>query len=144
MKRWLLLLLIVGCLVGQSPKKEEIPSCGFPSTTPCHCQTRTEKIQQAATELCRTGDWRNYYKTQSECFVDKMLNRYSRCRIAESWVDDFDQETGEAEVVDGHMTTKSSMGSMCSMACKKHDCKCGSDTAEPICHFGHTAKDHEK
>lgn len=143
MKHWLLLLCLVGGLVGQSPKRVEIPSCGFPSKTECHCISRTEKIQLAATELCRTGDWRNYYKTQSECFADRILNRYSHCNIAETWVEEYDEPNGITQQ-DGHSVTSSTMGTMCSMACLKHDCKCAQDTATPVCHFGHTARDHEK
>jgi hypothetical protein len=136
--KYALLGLLAFALLAQSPK-QKIESCGLGAKPACHCITRTSAIQLKAAEVCNGPHWRDDYKTQVECFRAK-LSGLDHCSIAETWREDYDQESGTEER-DGHTVTASNMGPMCSMACKKHDCKCDADGA--TCHFGHTIADHK-
>ena len=135
--RFALLAVVTLALAAQSPKGEKIESCGLGSKHNCHCIERTDRIQNRAAELCNSGDWRNYYKTQAECIREKLYHM-DHCSIAETWTE-YDEESGTAEERDGHYVTASTMGPMCQMACKKHDCKCQDG---PTCHYGHDISEH--
>jgi hypothetical protein len=136
--RTLAVALISLALSAQSPKAK-IESCGGGSKPACHCLQRTDKIQVQAAEVCNGPHWRDFYKTQVECFHAK-LSGLDHCSIAESW-SRYDEDSGVAEEQDGRIVSASTMGPMCSMACKKHDCKCDADG--PTCHYGHNASDHK-
>lgn len=138
MKRALLFVIACAALFAQKPKPDAIESCGLGSGHHCHCKERTDNIQTAALAFCNAPGWRDHYKTQEECYRER-LHGLDHCSIAERSTD-YDQYAGDAELQDGHLIAKSSMGAMCSMACKKHDCKCDDG---PTCHFGHTAADHK-
>ena len=91
---------------------------------------RVDKIQAAASASCWDGTWKGRYKDQGDCISKTYI---SRCSVAENMTatEEYDIEAGQP-----------SMGPMCSRACQKHDCKCGTDsTPEPVCHFSHKASD---
>lgn len=135
--KYALLGLLASALLAQSPK-QKIESCGLGAKPACHCITRTSAIQLKAAEVCNGPHWRDYYKTQVECFRAK-LSGMDHCSIAESWTE-YDANP-RGSIVAGDEPAGSDMGPMCSMACKKHDCKCDTDGA--TCHFGHSASEHK-
>ena len=102
---------------------------------------RVDKIQAAAMAICNAPNWREFYKTKGECYADRYVDR---CSVAEAMSSyDTYEKGGTARTDDGHEYAMSDMGPMCSKACLKHDCKCGTDsTPTPVCHFGHDPSEH--
>lgn len=143
MKTFFRILILVGLLLacfGLFNKyllgaDDPIPFCGFPSKIACHCTTRVEKIQTKAAAVCNGPDWKNSFKSIADCF-QATLQHLQQCDIAELWISAYDGEDYEGQ------SGESEMGPMCSMACKKHDCKCAHNQIDQVCHFGHTAADH--
>jgi hypothetical protein len=62
------------------------------------------------------------------------------CALAET-IHSLDGEGMHWDDATQEYTGKSQMGVLCSMACKKHDCKCNDG---PTCHFGHGASEHDQ
>ena len=133
MKRYVLALSLMAALFAQKPK-DSVAACHRSGDHPCHCMERTNKIQNAAAEMCNSDKWKEHYKSVSECYADKLANM-DHCSIAERWTD-YDAESGSSEQIDGREVAASTMGPMCSMACARHHCMCDGDG--PMCHFGET------
>ena len=133
MKRLVLALPLIAVLFAQKPK-DPVPECHMNGAHPCHCMERTNKIQNAATAVCNSGDWRSSYKTIADCYADKLAHM-DHCSVAEAWTL-YDEPSGDTEIVDGRDMPLSKMGPVCSGSCTRHHCLCDGDG--PMCHFSET------
>jgi hypothetical protein len=130
------LVIFGGALLLAQQSASKIEFCGLGSKHECNCVRRVQAIRQARIESCRNGALeRGEDPDKAECFKDLA----SHCSLAESRQSEdgedlaWNQEKGEFE-------GSSKMGTLCTMACKKHDCSCDDG---PQCHFGHSAEDHQ-
>ena len=128
---------VIGISAISLSAQTKIESCGL-SGHECHCVERTDAIHSKIVARCNTQASRDYYKDRDVCLREK-LKTASHCDIAERW-SEWDEEADQAYDDEGRLTTASKMGRMCTMACKKHDCKCNDG---PTCHFGHDASEHK-
>ncbi len=78
-----------------------------------------------------------YLKTCSSAASENEMNECvakipGHCSLVERY--DAADDTGDSE-------RDAAMSERCTMACKKHDCKCDDG---PACHIAHSASDHEE
>jgi hypothetical protein len=122
-----IILLIFCCLaLAAQQAKEKIEYCGTGSSHECHCVRRTQAMQDEYLKACRVNSTSE--KEMNEC----MAKIPGHCSLVERY-DAVDDEDGSQ--------ADSAMSERCTMACKKHDCKCDDG---PACHIAHSASDHEE
>jgi hypothetical protein len=123
--RLILLALCCLALVAQQAR-EKIEFCGSGSSHECHCVRRTKAMQDEQLKACRLNAKND--KDMAEC----MAQIPGHCSLVATYDAADDQGGSEAA---------SAMSERCTMACKKHDCKCDDG---PACHIAHSASDHEE
>jgi hypothetical protein len=120
-------LLVFCCLaLAAQQAREKIEFCGTGSSHECHCIRRTRAMQDEYMKDCRTNS------TSDKEMNDCMARMPGHCALVESY---------DAADDDGDSAADSAMSERCTMACKKHDCKCDDG---PACHIGHSASEHEE
>lgn len=102
--RYLSLSVLLVCLLGAQsgkgvkPKEEKLEACSIGSVHHCHCLKMTAKIEDDNLKAC-------YEKSKSNKeLINCIKNQPDRCEIL-----------NKADYT---------MSNMCSMACKKHACRC--------------------
>lgn len=122
MKHLIFSALLCVALLAQKPKPT-IDACGLGlhKDHPCHCMEHTSEVQNDWMVRCQgVND-----KTVEQCFKEMPVEIRDHCSVAEhygNWNNEGDP-----------------MPKQCTMACKKSDCRCDDG---PVCHYGHSAKDH--
>jgi hypothetical protein len=127
------LLVVVAC-IAQQPTRNTIAACGFGSGHECRCLERTERIQRKIIAACQSAGSK---KQITDCVHEHMQDH---CALAET-MHPLDGEDMHWDASTQEYTGKSEMGVLCSMACKKHDCKCDDG---PTCHYGHDVSEHDE
>lgn len=122
--RFILLGLCCLALTAQQAK-EKIEFCGNGSSHECHCVRRTHTMQDQRLAACRMNS------TSDKELNDCLAQIPGHCALVISY--DAADDRSDPE-------TSSAMSERCTMACKKHDCKCDDG---PACHIAHDASEHE-
>jgi hypothetical protein len=122
MKHLIFLALLCVALLAQKPKPT-IEACGLGlhKDHPCHCVEHTSQVQTDWMVRCQGVNGR----TVEQCLKEMPVEIRDHCSVAEhygNWNNEGDP-----------------MPQQCSMACKRSDCRCDDG---PVCHYGHSAKDH--
>ncbi len=123
--RYILLVLCCLALAAQQAK-EKIEFCGTGSSHECHCVRRTHAMQDEYLKSCRLNS------TTDKEMDDCMSRMPGHCDLVASY--DAADDEGDTE-------NAAAMSERCTMACKKHDCKCDDG---PACHIAHSESDHEQ
>ena len=129
----LLVFLTCVLLFAQKPSSEQIDHCGLGTHHNCQCSVRYHAIQQKIIQYCelhsQTSEQRDTCM-QTIPFYCNVIDRFT------GW----DEFSGDSVSEDGEPNQNAStMGPLCTGACKKHDCSCFDG---PTCHIGHQASDH--
>ncbi len=128
-------LLVLACalaLVAQQSKKQEKPVgfeyCGHGSSHECRCIRHTQAVQDDYLKRCQLNS-----KTPDE-LSKCMAHTPGHCALVAQYdaSADYDPDNPDSG-------SDADMSERCTMACKKHDCRCDDG---PTCHIGHTAADH--
>ena len=121
------MLLAFCCLaLAAQQAREKIEYCGNGSSHECHCVRRTHAMQDAALKACQTSS------TTEKELDDCMARIPGHCSLVASY--DVADDQGDSEAA-------AAMSERCTMACKKHDCKCDDG---PACHIAHSESEHEQ
>ena len=127
-----LVLLAFCCLaLAAQQAREKIEFCGLGSHHECNCVRRTQAVRQNFIENCERSSLRPDGTKDDKAFNECMQHMPAHCDIADQHV--YGGESGDGQ--------GSAMSAQCTMACKKHDCKCDDG---PTCHFGHQASEHAR
>jgi hypothetical protein len=126
MKKLILLPLIVVAAIGQQ-SASKIERCGLGSKHDCHCLERTDAIHTKIITSCEAEA--KTAKDRDECLHREMI---PHCDMAERFTK-WDTDGSAISREDGEYDMHSSMGPMCTMACRKHRCECADG---PKCDFG--------
>jgi hypothetical protein len=122
-----IILLAFCCLaLAAQQAREKIEFCGTGSSHECHCVRRTQAMQEEYLKACRMN-------ASSEKEMDDCMSKLpGHCSLVVRY--DVEDDQGDSEAA-------AAMSERCTMACKKHDCKCDDG---PACHIAHSASDHEE
>lgn len=130
--RLILLALCCFALAAQQ-SKEKIDYCGLGSSHDCNCVRRTQAVHQKFIENCVRTSLRADGSQDDKAFDQCMARMPAHCDIADHY-SIWNSEKGEWE-------SDPVMSEHCTLACKKHDCKCDDG---PTCHFGHQPSEHNQ
>lgn len=126
MKRVILFPLLVVAAIGQQ-STAKIERCGLGSKHECHCLERTDAIHNKIISYCETDA--KTAKQRDECLKREMIQHCDMAERLTKW----DTDASAVSREDGEYEMHSGMGSMCTMACRKHRCECADG---PKCDFG--------
>ncbi len=132
----LVLLTLVTCLLmsAQKSSTEPIDRCGLGTHHNCRCSERYHAIQNKIVQSCELN-------SQSKTQLDTCMQTIPfYCNVIDRYTG-WDELSGNSVSDDGTQNENaSSMGPLCTGACKKHDCSCFDG---PVCHIGHAASEHQ-
>lgn len=127
------ILLAFCCLaLAAQQAREKIDYCGLGSHHECNCVRRTQAVHQKFIDDCERGSLRPDGSKDDKAFNRCMQNMPAHCDIADQHTISNGESGGQ---------TDPAMSEQCTLACKKHDCKCDDG---PTCHFGHQASEHQQ